>query len=70
MLNDIRAAIEIQIVPGGSEGFQRRLMAAETADVNGMDMLADLISVAHAAFAIADSGMKGVIAPSHCSLEQ
>lgn len=63
MLNDMRAAVELVHLPGGLRDFECDLLAAESANVSNIAALARLISLAHAAFVVADAGVEGVPAP-------
>jgi hypothetical protein len=54
MLEDLRNAINVRILPGGEERFQAALVDAEKAIVASADGLARLISLANAALAVAD----------------
>lgn len=57
MLADMRGAIELSSLPGGSEELQRQLIGVEQADASDVAALKRLISLAHAAQAVADAGI-------------
>ncbi|MGM4915899.1 hypothetical protein [Tardiphaga sp. 813_E8_N1_3] len=63
LLNDQRCAVNLVYLPGGARDFERDLIAATTAEVSDAAGLAQLVSLAHAAFVVADTGAEGVAPP-------
>lgn len=57
-------------LPGGEADFQRELLAAVQSDANDIASLAHLISMANAAFAVADAGIDGSFAPWYRDMGQ
>ena len=60
LLDDVREAIELVNLPGGSEEFQRRLTEAESTPVTDIAMLRKVISLAYATSAVCDAGAAGM----------
>ncbi|MBI1203774.1 MAG: hypothetical protein GC182_14830 [Rhodopseudomonas sp.] len=64
MLEDTRAALNLVIcLPDGHETFQRKLIEAALSDRKDLSALAQTISLASAALAVADSGEAGTFEP-------
>jgi hypothetical protein len=63
MMEDMRSAVELAHLPTGPHALERELLDAETTDVADIATVARLLSMANAAFVVADAGIDGIAAP-------
>jgi hypothetical protein len=63
MIEDMRGAVQLAHLPTGPQALERELLDAEMADVADIATVAHLLSMANAAFVVADAGIDGIVAP-------
>lgn len=63
LTEDMRGAVELAHLPTGPRALESELIAATTADIPNVATVARLVSMAHAAFVVADAGIDGIAAP-------